>query len=218
MDFQHAMFQAAFDGSLPSAMLFSFAVTSFLIELTPGPNMAYLAMVAAGEGRRPGFATVAGVALGLALLGIAAAVGLSELIGKSALLYQALRWAGVLFLLFLAYDAWRDGAAEAGPRDRSSLFYFRRGLLTNLLNPKAGLFYVTVLPTFIHPARPLMAQNVVLVAIYVVVATLVHAAIVALAGALEPILTDAGRERRVRRAMALLLAGVALWFGWSTSA
>lgn len=213
-----AMFQAALDGSPPSATLLSFALTSFIIELTPGPNMAYLAMVAAGEGRRPGFATVAGVALGLALLGLAAAAGLSELIGRSPVLYQALRWAGVLFLLYLAYDAWRDGAPEAGPRDRSSLFYFRRGLVTNLLNPKAGLFYVTVLPTFVDPGRPLMAQNIALVILYVAVATVIHAAIVALAGALEPVLTDVGRERRARRVMALLLAGVALWFGWMTRA
>ncbi|MCF3642255.1 LysE family translocator [Rhizobium sp. TRM95111] len=178
--------------------------------------MAYLAVVAAGEGRKPGLATVAGVALGLALLGLAAAVGLAELISQSRPVYEVLRWAGVLFLLYLAFDAWRDAALDDAPRDRSSLSYFRRGLVTNLLNPKAALFFITVLPAFVDPAGPLLTQNVALVAVYVAVATAVHAAIVVLAAAFEPILTDPERERRVRRVLSLLLAAVALWFAWST--
>ena len=202
--------------SLPLATVASFALTSLIIELTPGPNMAYLAVVAASEGRRPGLATVAGVALGLGLLGLAAAFGLAELISQSRLLYEVLRWAGVAFLLWLAVDSWRDSAAEEQPRDRSSLFYFRRGLVTNLLNPKAGLFFITVLPAFIDPARPILAQNIQLVVLYVLVATAIHTAIVLLAGAFEPVLTDPVRERRVRRVLAALLAAVAVWFGWST--
>ncbi len=82
--------------------LAAFAVTSLIIELTPGPNMAYLALIAATEGRRPGYAAVAGVALGLGALGLAAAVGLSALIAEAPVVYQAIRWAGVAYLLWLA--------------------------------------------------------------------------------------------------------------------
>ena len=60
--------------------LAGFALTSLIVELTPGPNMAYLALIAATEGRRPGFAAVAGVALGLGVLGLAAGFGLATLI------------------------------------------------------------------------------------------------------------------------------------------
>ena len=85
----------------------AFALTSFLVELTPGPNMAYLALVAATEGRRPGYAAVAGVALGLAIVGLLAALGLATLIAASPLAYQALRWAGVAYLMWLAWEGWR---------------------------------------------------------------------------------------------------------------
>ncbi len=209
------------DSVLPLSVttLLSFSLTSFLIELTPGPNMTYLALVAAQEGRRKGYATVAGVALGLAVIGFAAAFGVAEVVQASPLLYEALRWAGVLFLLFLAWDGWRGGVdvvAKAG-RPAAGEKYFARGLITNLLNPKAAVFYVAVLPTFLEAGRPPLAQTLTLTAVYVVVATLLHVLIVTLAGALQPLLNNARRERLARRVLSGLLALVALWFGWSTA-
>ncbi|WP_127520176.1 LysE family translocator [Mesorhizobium sp. Z1-4] len=195
----------------------SFALTSFLIELTPGPNMAYLALVASSEGRRPGFATVAGVALGLAVIGALAAFGVAELIQASDVAYDALRWAGIVFLLYLAWDGWRQGTDVVSPTGQSDRRYFMRGLVTNILNPKAAVFYVAVLPTFIEPALPIMQQTMLLTAVYVLVATLIHAGIVAAAGALEPLLNDPRREMMARRTLSLLLAAVAIWFGWSTA-
>jgi threonine/homoserine/homoserine lactone efflux protein len=91
-----------------------------------------------------------------------------------------------------------------------------RGLVTNLLNPKAAVFYVAVLATFID-SEPVLPQTVALTFIYVVVATLIHAAIVVLAGALEPFLNDPRREKIARRLLSALLACVAIWFGWSTA-
>jgi threonine/homoserine/homoserine lactone efflux protein len=72
---------------LPSTLA-SFLLTSFLIEITPGPNMTYLALVSASDGRRAGFATVLGVASGLAVVGAIAAIGVAELIQASTLLYD----------------------------------------------------------------------------------------------------------------------------------
>ena len=198
-------------------LLLSFALASLLIELTPGPNMTYLALVAAAQGRRAGFATVAGVALGLAIVGALAATGVAELIRASTLAYEVLRWAGVAFLLYLAWEGWHEGTDVVGSPAASDGRHFRRGLTTNLLNPKAAVFYVAVLPGFVDPARPALAQTLVLTAIYVAVATAIHLAIVAAAGALTQLLTDPRRERLVRRALSLLLAAVAIWFGWSTA-
>jgi threonine/homoserine/homoserine lactone efflux protein len=202
---------------LPVATLLSFALASFLIELTPGPNMTYLALVSASEGRRAGFATVAGVALGLGLIGLAAAFGVAQLISASPIAYEALRWAGVAFLLYLAWDGWRGGGDVVAAKDGTERRYFMRGLVTNILNPKAAVFYVAVLPTFVDAKLPALAQTVVLTLVYVAVATTVHAAIVTLAGALEPLLNDPRRERIARRTLSVLLALVALWFGWSTA-
>lgn len=202
--------------ALPLQSLLAFLLASFLIELTPGPNMAYLALVSASEGRRAGFATVAGVALGLAVIGFIAALGVAQVIGASPLLYEALRWAGIAFLLYLAWDGWRSGADVAASADRPDGQHFLRGLITNLLNPKAGAFYVTVLPSFVVPNSPATPQTMLLTASYVAVATLVHLAIVLLAGAVEPVLNNPRRERIARRTLSVLLALVALWFGWST--
>jgi threonine/homoserine/homoserine lactone efflux protein len=197
--------------------LASFLLASLLIELTPGPNMTYLALVAAQDGRRAGFATVAGVTLGLAVVGAIAGFGVAELIQASTLAYETLRWVGVAFLLYLAWEGWSTGSdvATAGEDRRGR--YFARGLMTNLLNPKAAVFYVAVLPTFVDAAKPILPQTALLTAIYVAVATLIHLMIVVLAGALEPFLNDPDRERIARRALSALLALVAIWFAWTTA-
>jgi threonine/homoserine/homoserine lactone efflux protein len=194
----------------PTAALF--LGTALLIELTPGPNMAYLAVLAATEGRRPGLAAVAGVALGLTLLGLLAALGLAAVVGASPPLSAGLRWAGVAYLLWLAWEAWRDAAADqAESLDQTLAGYFGRGLMTNLLNPKAAAFYVTVLPPFLNPDAAVLPQTLTLSALYVLVATLVHGTIVMFAGSAARLLTDTAQERRLRRIGAATLVGVALW-------
>lgn len=199
--------------------LAAFALTSLLIELTPGPNMAYLALLSLSRGRRAGFAATAGVALGLALLGIAAALGLAALISSSPALYQVLRWAGVAYMLWLAWEAWHDGGIDEFDGAQSAdngAGYFARGLISNLLNPKAALFYVAVLPAYIDPDQSVIRQSIVLSLIYVLVATLVHGAIVMLAGTARPIIQRAEGSRVMKAVFAALLVGVAVWLAFST--
>jgi threonine/homoserine/homoserine lactone efflux protein len=194
------------------AALAGFALTSVLIELTPGPNMAYLALLAATEGRWPGYAAVAGVALGLAVVGLAAALGVSGFILGEPLAYQVVRWAGVVYLLWLAWDGWRGAEGDEGQAAPGSTLgvYFRRGLVTNLLNPKAAMFYLSVLPGFLAAGAG-VAEVVTLSAVYVAVATVIHAGIVTAAGAAQVFLQDEARARAVRRGLALALVGVAVW-------
>lgn len=203
---------------MQGAAVVGFALAALIVELTPGPNMAWLAITAATEGRRTGLAAVAGVALGLALVGVAAALGAAALVLASPALWQAMRWTGAAWLLWLAWDGWRAaGAADATvpPRAPSPGRAFRRGLATNLLNPKAAVFYLAVLPGFLaQGAGPRAA--LALTATYVAVATAVHAGIVLLAGTARRWLTDPRRERRLRRALSLALAGVAVWFALTT--
>ena len=195
-----------------------FLLTSLILELTPGPNMGTLASLALERGRVAGLAAVGGVATGLAVVGVLAALGLAAAISESPTIYQVLRWAGVCYLLYLAFEAWRKagrGGIMASPADGGSLFV--HGLMLNLLNPKAALFYIAVLPTFIDPAHGfLLAQNLTLVAIYVAVATVVHAAVVLLAAWLRPALLAGVGEIIARRSLAVLMAAIAIWFAWHT--
>ena len=195
----------------------AFTLTAIAIELTPGPNMVWLAIVAATDGRRAGIAAVAGVALGLTVAGVAAAYGLAAVIAGSPPAYQVLRWAGVAYLLWLAWDGWR-GAEEPAERAEPGATMtrnFQRGLVTNLLNPKAFLFYVAVLPGF-SPVPVTLAGTLTLTAIYVAVATAIHAIIVALAGSAREWLDNKARAVRVRRVLSLMLVVVAGWLIWQT--
>ena len=132
--------------------LLAFALTAAIIEITPGPNMAYIATLSLSHGLRVGFAAVAGIALGLATYGIAAALGLAELIDSSRWLYDALRWAGVVYLVWLAWDAWSSESETAGAMeigDSQPWRAFRRGLhLVGVLQMRQRL-----LRTLLHQVR-----------------------------------------------------------------
>lgn len=195
-----------------------FLLASLLIELTPGPNMAYLALISATLGRRYGFVTTAGVALGLMIIGILAAIGVTKAISLSPLLFQTLRWAGVVYMLYLAWTGWQsstENSPSKQPTTQELTRYFRHGLVINLLNPKAGLFFVAILPTFLsQQAQSWEAPT--LTVIYVLIATLVHLVLVIFCAQLNPILKDPSRSRIFRRSLSLGLVGVAVWMAWAT--
>ena len=202
-------------------MLASYVMTVLIIELTPGPNMAYLAALTLGAGRRSGLAAVAGVAIGLALIGLAAAAGLATLIAASPTIWNALRWAGGLYLLYLAWQTWR-GDEETSPAgtaalDPANVRHFTRGVITNVLNPKAALFYVAIVPRFLPESGPTLIYGLGLTAISVAVATAVHLAIVLLADRLHPLLSQPGRMERTRHSLAIGLAAIAIWFLLTTT-
>jgi len=206
-------------GILSLTPLLPFIIASVIIESTPGPNMAYLTIVSLSDGRKAGYAVTAGVALGLLIIGIACALGLGTLITNSALAYQGLRIGGVGYLFWLAWDGWRaEGEISPtktdGPIKRAK--FFRRGLITNLLNPKAVVFYVAILPGFTNPADLILTQIIFLTVMFVIIATVVHVIIVTLAGTLRPFLENPQKRQIVRRALSLLLVGVAIWFAVTT--
>ncbi len=198
-------------------MLLEFLAAAVLIELTPGPNMAWLALLGASRGRVAALAAVVGVALGLSIAGAAAALGVSALIGTTPWLFQALRWAGSLYLLYLAWDSWRDSMAPLETQFNEPLRrYFGQGLLSNMLNPKAYLVFAAVLPQFVNPTQTLLSQLITLSALYVGVATAIHAAIALLAGSFNRFFADQARARILGRVFAVLLATVAIWFFYAT--
>ncbi|MEM5516174.1 LysE family translocator [Henriciella sp. AS95] len=201
------------------ADLAPFLIASIAIELTPGPNMFYIALLSAQNGRLAGLAASAGVALGLLIIGLLAAFGFSAIIAEHRLAYETLRWAGVAYLLWLAWDTWRDTALEAAPARSGPIMSesFTRGLITNLLNPKAFLFYITVLPSFIPDKDSGPADAIVLTLSYVAVATVVHLAIVGGASSVTGYLDNSERRRRTGQLFAIMLVGVAVWVAIKTA-
>jgi threonine/homoserine/homoserine lactone efflux protein len=204
-----------------SESLAAFALTALIIEVTPGPNMGYLAVLSLSRGWQVGIAAVVGVALGHAAYGIAAALGIAAAIDASPILYEVLRWGGVAYMLWLAYETWATEAEISADVVTAADSYvrraFQRGLITNLLNPKAAIFFVTVVPTFLKPGGSVTSQTLLLSAVFVAIATAVHTLIVLLAGQLQYFLTSQERRRPVRRGLALVLTAIAAWIAYSTA-
>ncbi len=190
-----------------SATFAEFLIAAVVMEITPGPNMTWLALLSAREGRIAGFMAVAGITSGLVLLALVAATGAAALINAYPAVYEALRWGGVLFLLYLAWEAWVGEASEADTNAQGR--HFRRGLIVNLLNPKAAGVFVVMIPGFAAGHATLQATMTV---VYLGIASLAHALIVVFAGGFAKALSDPRRELIVRRVFAGVLVGVAGWF------
>lgn len=191
----------------------AFVLAMVMVELTPGPNMGYLALVAARQGRAAGLLVVAGVTLGLAAYLTVALYGLTETPLRSPAVLNTLRWAGAAYLVWLALDGLTgDSSRVSIPLDRRSASgLFVRGVMANLLNPKAALFYLAVLPGFLRPeVGPLPLQILILGGTHIVISVLVHATIVLGAdgaGRLLPV----GRRRILTVLLAVGLILSALW-------
>lgn len=183
--------------------------------------MAYLALLSASEGRRAGFSAVLGVALGLLSIGIAAAFGVAALISKSAVIYEVLRWCGIGYMFWLAWDGWKVKGEEPNlqPDEYTLLKFFKRGFVTNILNPKAALFYVAILPGFVVVGSDsIVLQTVILSVTYVAIATCIHCIIVILADKAGKVLNSSQKSAMIGRVSSILLAGVAIWLIFSTAA
>ncbi len=194
-----------------SFLLFLFAC--LVIELTPGPNMAYLVVLSLTLGKRIGLITVAGIATGLLCIGILAALGITALVTASPTILTVIHGSGVIYLIWLAWQSWWDDG-ELSPEhtdDKSHMRYFRRGFIVNILNPKAFLFYVTVLPEFIQSTEHVALSTLLLTLVSVIIATLIHSLIVLLAARMQVFVTHSSQRKTIRRISSLLLLLLAIW-------
>ncbi|MBS0254345.1 MAG: LysE family transporter [Proteobacteria bacterium] len=179
--------------------------------------MAWLATLALAEGRRAGLLATLGVALGLAGNALLASLGVAALIGAEPALARLLHWAGALFMGWLAWRGWlaADTPLGGGQRGRRHL---AAGLLLNLANPKALVFFAVVVPPFLGGRAATLAEALALAGVSVGIATAVHLAIVLGAGRAHGWLAQGRAVARVRRVLALVMAGVALWLALAAPA
>jgi threonine/homoserine/homoserine lactone efflux protein len=152
---------------ISTAQFVVFAGAALLMAVTPGPNMIYLISRSICQGRTAGVMSWFGVVLGFTTHMLCASIGLTALFMAVPLGYELLKFAGAIYLLWLAWQAVRPGARspfeakDLSPEPPHKLFMM--GLLTSILNPKVAIFYLSVLPQFISPdAGSVLLQSLML--------------------------------------------------------
>lgn len=202
---------------MPStSSLIAFALLSLGMVLTPGPNMIYLISRSISQGRIAGLISLGGVALGFVFYMLCAALGITALLLAVPYAYDALRFAGAAYLLWLAWQALRPSGTSPFkvnklPAD-SPRKLFLMGLLTNLLNPKIAVLYLSLLPQFIDPALgSVFFQSVLLGFTQILVSVSVNALIAITAGSIAVFLSTRPLWLLVQRwLMGTVLAGLAV--------
>ncbi|WP_319462048.1 LysE family translocator [Micromonospora sp. RTP1Z1] len=196
--------------------LVGIALVALGLVLTPGPNMVYLVSRSVTQGRRAGLTSLLGVAVGFLVYLAAAVAGIATVFVLVPPLYAAVKLAGAAYLLWLAWRTVRPGGRSAFtpaplPPDRPRRL-FTMGLVTNLLNPKIAILYVSLLPQFIDPARGHVAtQSLLLGLTQIVIALTVNALIVLTAGSIAASFARRPSWLRVQRwVMGTVLAGLAV--------
>ena len=160
-----------------------FTVAALLLVLTPGPNMIYCVSRALCQGRGAGLISLSGVLLGFVVHLMAAALGLTALLIAVPFAFDAIRLAGASYLLWLAWQAVRPNGtapfeARLLPHDRPARL-FSMGFVTNLLNPKVAMFYLSFFPQFLHPDRgSVLLQSLALGAVQILISGAINAMLV----------------------------------------
>ena len=194
-----------------------FAVACLALTASPGPDMLLIASRSVSQGKLPGFATLAGIQVGTYCHALAAALGLSQLFLVVPIAYDAVRYAGAAYLLYLAWKTLRsDGTAfapaTAAGRRPTIAAMFRQGLLTNLLNPKMALFVLALFPQFVQSDTGSVAlQIMVLATVLNLFGLVVNGIVIAMASQLGRLFAGRGRWRRLPNiVLGTVFAGLAV--------
>jgi threonine/homoserine/homoserine lactone efflux protein len=196
--------------------LIAFALIALGMVLTPGPNMIYLVSRSISQGRLAGLISLGGVALGFVFYALCAAFGITALVIAVPYAYDALRIAGALYLLWLAWQAVRPGGRSPFqvrelPKD-SPRRLFLMGFLTNLLNPKIAVMYLSLLPQFVTPDNGnMLGQLLMLGGTQIAISVSVNAIIAVTAGSIAVFLAGRPLWAVIQRwLMGTVLAGLAV--------
>jgi threonine/homoserine/homoserine lactone efflux protein len=197
--------------------LAAFALMALAMVITPGPNMIYLLSRSILQGRTAGLISLLGVILGFLVYMLGAALGLTGVLLAVPLAYDAIRWLGAAYLLWLAWRAIRPGARSVLeprrdlPHDGAQRL-FMMGFLTNLLNPKIAVLYLSLLPQFVEPDRgPILGQFLILGLTQITISFSINLTIVFLAGTVASWLVARPSWHVVQRwLIGTVLAGLAV--------
>ena len=155
--------------------LVAFALVATVITIIPGADMALIARGVLTRGRRAGYVMSLGICTGLWVHAVASALGLSAILMASATLFSAVKLAGALYLVALGVSSLRGAFRSSLPAPLvtagagAAHWAFAQGFLSNLLNPKIVVFYLTLLPQFVRPGDAVLARSLLLAAVHVVI-------------------------------------------------
>lgn len=198
---------------MPAAGQFAiYALAALALNLTPGPDMLYVAARSAGQGRAAGLVSALGISAGCLFHVVAAALGLTALLRSVPQAFTLIRWAGAAYLIWMgvrALSADADAqkvqtlAAASLPR------VFLQGLLTNVLNPKVALFFLAFVPQFIDPARGAPTLQFLALGLWFDVSgTLILLAIALLITRLKTAVENPMWKKRLRTVMGVTFIGL----------
>ena len=186
------------------ATLLGFALVSLGIVLTPGPNMIYLISRSLTQGPAAGIVSLGGVALGFLFYMLCAAFGITALLFAVPYAYDALRFAGAAYLLWMAWQALKPGGRSPFQVKKLAIDsprkLFAMGFVTNLLNPKIAMLYLALLPQFIDPGQgSVLTQSLALGSIQIAISVSVNAMIALAAGSIALFLAERPTWMRLQR-------------------
>lgn len=199
-----------------------FAAASVVLTATPGPDMLLIASRSVSQGRTAGFLTYSGIAIGTYCHALATALGLSQLLMAVPTAYEAVRWAGCGYLLFLAWKTMRSQVDGFSPADGLAPLSQKRilgeGLATNLLNPKMAFFVLALFPQFMRPdAGPIVLQAIVLATVLNSIGFLVNGSVILLSGKIRATVVKRGRFKTLPKyLLATVFTGLACRLALST--
>ncbi len=190
----------------------AFLAAAIVLAITPGPGMAYVVARTAAGGRLEGLSSCIGTAVGGTLHVLAAALGLSLLLTKSALAFSIVKYLGAAYLVYLGVRLLLRKESEQtldAVSRRGAGLAFRDGIVVEALNVKTALFFLAFLPQFVVPTDPVMPQLVLLGTICVALNTLVDVlAVLAASRLLESSPGRSARARLLSRASGLTMIGL----------
>lgn len=199
---------------IATATLVAFTLAALVLLITPGPAIAFIVARSLEGGRRAGLVSQLGLCTGLLVHVAGAAFGLSAILARSATAFTAVKLAGAAYLLYLGVRTLSSSATLSAPGERrpraSSWRLFVDGFLVDVLNPKAALFFLVLLPQFVDPGIASPAQQMVALGlIFVVLAFVVGSLYAWLAGSVAARLhASSSFERRTRWASGSVYLGL----------
>lgn len=180
-----------------------FMLSTLALNLTPGPDMLYVLGRSVGQGRRAGVVSALGIGAGILVHMAAVALGLSALLREVPAAYEAIRYAGAAYLLYLGVRTWLERGTVGAKGDEAPVSLwrvFRQGVVTNVLNPKVALFFLAFLPQFVDPARGEVGWQIVALGLaFDVSGTAVNVGVALAAGWLGERLRQSPRLARAQR-------------------